>query len=118
MPVCNYLDQHKPATADATADCNSASSHECCSTDRHSQHMSRTYRNDGLGNFDQAFRQDMGTDVFDQESSSARIADDMNNDGFDERYLRDLLPRAIFSVRFRSGLFTSSSATDINILII
>ena len=83
-PVCDYLDQHKPATASETIDCASASPHMCCSTDRHSEHMSKTYRNDGLGNFDSSSRADVGTDVFDQESSSTLIAEDMNDDGFDD----------------------------------
>lgn len=84
LPVCNYLNQHKPATADETVDCASASSHECCATNRHSEHMSRTYTNDGMGNFEQSLRKDVGTDVFDQESSSTLIAEDMNEDGFDD----------------------------------
>jgi len=82
-PVCNYPAQHKPATAENTEPCTDLKPHECCSTDRHSEHMSRTYRNNGLGNFDKSGK-DVGTDVFDQESSSTLIARDMNDDGFDD----------------------------------
>jgi len=79
--VCDYLNTAAPAHAGLTTDCSSAQSHECCSTDRHTDHMTRTFSNNGAGGFSATETYEVGTDIFDESTSSNLIAEDMNEDG-------------------------------------
>jgi hypothetical protein len=81
--VCDYLNTQKPDSAAGLPDCGAAGDHECCVTDRHAQHMSRTYINDGSGSFTSAgsSTHEVGTDIFDEDNNRNIISDDFNNDG-------------------------------------
>ena len=82
--TCNYLETIKPATADDTEDCSTASDHLCCAVDRHPEHMTRTFLNDGNGNFPASNTSDVGKDIFSQETDQNLISADMNGDGMDD----------------------------------
>ena len=82
--TCNYIETTKPATADGTTDCATAGDHECCATDRHPSHMTRTFLNDGFGNFPTSGVSDVGQDIFKEKTESTLISADMNGDGIDD----------------------------------
>lgn len=81
--VCDYMDSQSPNDAtEGNLDCNTqAQDHECCSVDRHPDHMSRVLLNDGTGSFPIDAATPVGNDIFDQQTSSNLIAEDMNGDG-------------------------------------
>lgn len=80
--TCDYVQTATPRTADETTDCQTAEDYSCCATDRHPSHMTRTFRNDGTGNFPNS--SEVGRDIFKQQTESNLISADMNGDGMDD----------------------------------
>ena len=82
--VCPYLEMYRPTSTEGETNCLVATDAECCYTDRHSAHTTKTYLNDRHGLFDETRVHKVGRDIFDQETSSTLIAEDLNNDGYDD----------------------------------
>lgn len=101
QPVCDYMGAARPATADNVTDCSSATDYECCALDRHPNHMSRIFMNDGTGTFTTSSTNEIGVDIFDQQTSSNLIAEDMNEDG-----TVDLIIGNKFYMADGSGIFS------------
>lgn len=108
--VCDYMNTAHPSTATGSLDCSDVSTpgYECCSVDRHPNHMSRVFLNDGTGSFTTAGTHEVGNDIFDQETSSNLIAADMNGDG-----LPDLIIGNKLYISDGSGNFANQSPITI-----
>ena len=95
--VCDYMNVAPPSTATGAklcadvnvstyeGDANSFTrDSDCCVVDRHPNHLSRVFLNDGTGGFYPAGIRNVGNDIFDEQTSSNLIVADMNGDGLED----------------------------------
>ena len=111
--VCDYFNTVTPAVDTSVADCGSNNPEACCKVDRHANHRTYIhYENSGGGTngavFPPADSKYVGADVFDEETSSNLIADDLNEDGYP-----DILVGNKLFVNPGNGDFTSVSPITI-----